>query len=327
MTLYRDILSKAIILAWKRKFLWVLAFFAALAGNGGEYELVFSGSDSINGQSYLLGLLRAFYTNGTLKTITENVQQFFGTYPIPSIFLALLLLLLFLLVVWLIIVSQAALVWVLARLRANATASFHEAFTAGTRFFSPIFLLNVIAKAVILGIIFLIALPLGIAYIRTGAPLYNSLYILAVFLALVPVAVVLSFIVKYASVFAVIREQTWRRAFASGWQLFTKNWLVSLEVAFILFALNLISSLLLIFVLFLLGLVTNPVGTILFFAILTVFGAFVATFQYGAWVNLFFELEAGRARSKLMRWADRLTGKSVAPAPSAKLMKVDGRGN
>ena len=318
MTLYRDIISRALTLSWRHRYLWFLAFFAALAGNGGEYELAFSGSDSINGQSYILGMLRAFYENGSLQQIADNVRSFFGTYPIPSIFLALLFILVAVLVVWIVVVAQAALVWSVARIRDKGVAGFPEAFSTGTKFFSPVFLLNVVTKAIILGIIFIIALPLGMAYIRTGTTVYNSLYILTVFIALVPVTIVLSFIVKYASVYILVRNQPWRTALRNGWNLFMKNWLASIEVAFLLFAINLVTSLLLIFFLVLLGLITNPAGTIIFFAILTIFGAFLATFQYSTWVLLFFELEAGRARPRLLRWADKLIGKSAEPAPSIK---------
>lgn len=319
MTLYRDIISKALQLSWRHRYLWFLAFFAALAGNGGEYELAFSGSDSVNGQSYILGLLRAFYENGAMQQIGDNLRSFFGTYPIPSIFLALLILLIAVLIIWIVIVAQAALVWAVSRIREKGDeVGFPEAFSVGAKFFSPVFLLNVVTKAIVLGIIFIIALPIGMAYIRTGATVYNSLYILAVFIALVPVTIVLSFIVKYATVYILVRNQPWRTAFRNGWNLFLKNWLVSLEVAFLLFAINLITSLLLIFFLVLLGLITNPAGTIIFFAILTIFGAFLATFQYSTWVLLFFELEAGRARPRLLRWADKLIGKSVTSAPPIK---------
>jgi hypothetical protein len=319
MTLYRDIISKALAQSWRHKYIWFLAFFAALAGNGGEYELIFSGSDSINGQSYILGILRAFYESGTIQQIQANIQSFFGTYPIPAVFLVFLLILLALVVVWIVIVAQAALFWALTQLQSKSDVSFAEAFNRGTRYFSPIFLLNLVTKLIILGIIFCVALPFGMAYIRTGVVLYNSLYILAVLIALIPVSVVFSFVVKYASLYVVVKNQSWRTAFKSGWLLFVRNWLVSLEVALVLFVINLVTSLVLVFLLVQLGLISNPVSTIVFFAILTVFGAFLASFQYGTWVQLFFSLEAGSARAKLMRWSDRLIGRTATPTtPPAK---------
>ncbi|MFH1171599.1 MAG: hypothetical protein V1778_03615 [bacterium] len=317
MTLYRDIISKALILAWRHKYLWVFAFFAALAGNGGELELAYSGSDSVNGQSYILGILRAFYQNGSLSQIMQNIRDFFGRYPLPSIFLVLLLLLLAVLLIWIVIVAQAALFWAIARIQEKRAVSFQESFSTGARFFSPIFLLNLIAKVIILGVIFLIAFPLGLQYIRSGATLYNGLYILTVFLALVPISIIISFIVKYASIYVVLRGQTWRAAFKNSWALFFKNWLVSIEVAFVLFIINLVTSLLLSFLLLLLGLITNPAGAILFFLIIMIYGALLATFQYTTWVNLFFALEGGTARSKILRWVDRLTKKTpTQPVPT-----------
>ncbi|MBI3957031.1 MAG: hypothetical protein HY340_03500 [Candidatus Kerfeldbacteria bacterium] len=319
MTLYRDIISKALVISWRHKFLWFLAFFAALAGNGGELELVFSGSDSVNGQSYVLGVLRAFYENGTLQQITANVREFFGAYPLPSVFLVVLLVLLFVLLVWIIIVAQAALVWALAQLRDAKPVHFPTAFGHGMKLFSPIFLLNLVTKAIVLGIIFLVALPLGLAYIRTGGETYNALYILTVYFALVPVSIVLSFIVKYASVYAVVHNQPWRTALKQGWLLFLNNWLVSVELAVILFVINAVVSLLLVFPLVIIGLTSSPVGAMLFFALLFMLGALLSTFQYGVWVLLFSSLEAGTVRAKLVRWADRVTGRGTTPpAPATK---------
>lgn len=317
MTLYREIISKALAAAWRYKYLWILAFFASLAGNGGEYELLFSGSDSISGQSYLLGILRAFYTDGSLKPILENVKNFFGTYPIPSIFLALLLILLTLLLIWLVIVAQAALVWAIYRLQNKSQASFQESFSTGAKFFSPIFLVNLVTKALIFAVIFLLAVPLGIAYIRTGLALYNGLYIVLVFIAIIPLAFILSFLAKYATNYIMLRNQAWREALRNGWRLFMRNWLVSLEMGFLLFAFNVISSLLLAFLLLMLGLITNPAGSIVFFVILTVFGAFLATFQYHAWVQLFLALEAGTVKSKILRWTDALARKKTSAGAKA----------
>ena len=60
MILYRELIARALRLAWQHKFLWGLAFFAALGGNGGEYELLFSGSDSISSRVHSLRLVLSY---------------------------------------------------------------------------------------------------------------------------------------------------------------------------------------------------------------------------------------------------------------------------
>lgn len=303
---YRELFGKSLMFSWKHKLLWVFALFAALAGNGGEIELLFSGSDSLNGQATVLGYLQAFHQDGTLNTMITNFSTYLTDHPLPAIFIVLLFLALFLMVLWLIVVMQAALVWAIARLQTKPVR-FSEAFGVGMKYFSPIFIMNLIVKVVLFGILGLIAVPMGIAYVRTGGAIWNSLYALVVFLVLVPLNILFAFLLKYASAYVVLRGQRWTQAFANGWRLFLSNWLVSLETAVFLFLINLVSSLVLVFALALLGLLSNAASTLVFFTIITVFGIYIATFQYSTWVFLFLELEKGTVRSKLLRATDQWT--------------------
>lgn len=319
MIRYQELIATAIRISWRHKFLWAIAFFAALAGNGGEYELLFSGSDSVSGQSYLIAFLRAIYVDGSLHQLIVNVGDFFGTYPLPSIFLTLLGIVLFVLVVWLIMIAQAGLIWAISKILAKSPVGFHDAFSIGAKFFSPIFLINALSKIIIYGIILLIALPVGIQYIKSGLPAFNTAYILITYIALIPVAILLSFIVKYASAYIVLQNQPWKTALKNGWLLFTRNWLVSLEVAFLLFVINLVSSLAFVFLLALLGLASNPASLIIFYVLLTLFGVFVATFQYAAWVQVFLQLDAGKVESKIQIWSNQLfQRKAILPPQNPK---------
>lgn len=301
--LYRDLFAKTLTFSWRHKMLWILALFAALAGNGGEMELLFSGSDSLNGQATILGYLQAFNADGSLQTMLTNFSNYLSSHPLQAFFIVLLIVAVFLMVVWLVVVMQAALVWAIARLMAKP-ARFGEAFATGTKFFTPIFIMNAIVKLFLFGALILIAFPIGIAYVRTGGMVWNSLYALVVFLVLVPISIIFSFLLKYATAYVVLRGQKWQQAFTNGWRLFLANWLISLETALFLFLINLTTSLVLVFALALLGLLSNAAGAVVFFAILTLFGVYIATFQYSTWVVLFLELEKGTMKSKL----ERVTG-------------------
>ena len=42
MSFYRNILKQAWKITWRNKYLWWLGIFAALLGNGGEFEILFN---------------------------------------------------------------------------------------------------------------------------------------------------------------------------------------------------------------------------------------------------------------------------------------------
>lgn len=312
MSLYRDIIAKALTVSWRAKYLWVLAFFAVLAGSTSEYELVFSGSDSLSGQSTLIGFLRAFYEKRLLLDTTAGAQEFFGTHIGLSILVILLVLLVAAFIIWLVLAAQGGLVAGLGKLLSSGQTDFVQSFAKGMKAFTRVFMVNLLFRGSTILLLLVLAVPFAIAYIRTGGLVYNSLYILLSYIILVPVTVLLSFIVKYAVTYIVVRDQKWRQAFANGWRMFIKNWLASLEVAFLLFIIHLVLSLILVFTLFMLGLPTNPAGLVILFVIVGIYAAILTTFQYATWVQLFFGLEAGTVKSKILRMTERWSNPKIA---------------
>ncbi len=317
MSLYRDIIAKALTVSWRAKYLWVLAFFAVLAGSTSEYELVFSGSDSLSGQSTLVGFLRALYEKRLLLDMTTGAQEFFGVHTALSILVILLALLVVAFVIWLVLTAQGALVAGLGKLLTGGQTDFVQSFAKGMKMFTRVFMVNLLFRGSTVLMLLVLAVPFAVAYIRTGGLVYNSLYILLSYIILVPVTVILSFIVKYAVTYIAVRDQRWRQAFANGWRIFIKNWLVSIEVAFLLFIIHLVLSLILVFTLFMLGLPTNPAGLVVFFVIVAVYASILSTFQYATWVQLFFGLEAGIVKSKILRMTERW-GNSKLAKPAIK---------
>ncbi len=316
MQRYRHIITHALRFSWTHRFLWIVAFLAALGGNGGEYELAFSGSDSLSGQTTTLGFLRSFFTDGSLAMYQQNVVAFFQRYAAQSAGVLVLLIGLFLAITWLITIAQAGLVWAIEKLENGAAASVGATLANGTRFFWPVFAVNLVSKVIFFGVLGLIAMPLGWAFVRTGTSSFYAAYVLIAFLAYIPLAVTLSFIVKYATAYIVLRGERWKAALGKAWRLFTNNWLVTLEVALLLFIINLVTSLLLFFTLVLLGLPTNPAGLLVFFLVLAVFGAYLATFQNTTWILLFRQLEQRQVRSKILRWFDKRLAQPATPRSS-----------
>ncbi|MBI4415090.1 MAG: hypothetical protein HY566_02535, partial [Candidatus Kerfeldbacteria bacterium] len=65
------------------------------------------------------------------------------------------------------------------------------------------------------------------------------------------------------------------------------------------------------------GLPTNPAGLVVFFVIVAVYASILSTFQYATWVQLFFGLEAGTVKSKILRMTERW-GNSKLAKPAIK---------
>jgi len=140
------------------------------------------------------------------------------------------------------------------------------------------------------------------------------------FLVFIPLSIVLSFLTKYAIAFVVIKEESLLSAYKESWNLFIKNWLISVEMAFLLFFISFVSALglillfliitvpiLFIIILFSQILVYVNILVIVFGAMVVylvamiIFGSFMTTFQISSWTNLFIELISKGGVSKLNR--------------------------
>lgn len=325
MVQYRTLIAQAFRFSTRHRFLWVLALLVALGGTGDELELIFSGTTSLNGQASTLGYLWAMYTNETLTVGLQNSVNYLRDNLVLSATVAMLLVLGFLLFVWVVIVAQGALVWATNRLQTKNDIRFGASFTVGMRMFSPVFLINLFTRAIVLLIMLVVAIPLGYMFVRTGNMTYDSLYILVAFLALIPLSVFLGFLTKFAAMYIVLQNQSWSVALRKGMQLFKKNWLVTVEVALVILAINTFGTLLFTVVMGMTGLPFTAVGFIVFLVLLLIVGAFLASFSWSAWVLLFQRLEQGSLQSKLVRWVDAWQQRGATqPDDKQKIAEVPG---
>ena len=60
---------------------------------------------------------------------------------------------------------------------------------------------------------------------------YSIVLFVVSFIIFIPLAVMVSFITRYASCYVVLKNYRFRDSFKLGITLFTKNWLISLEMA------------------------------------------------------------------------------------------------
>lgn len=322
MSLYRNILGRAWKITWRYKYLWFFGLFAALLGNGGEYELLVRGLNGETGEAIFPAWQSLSQTGIFSSQALDNIGELLNNDPfsfvmLVGICLAILVLAGFL--VWLTVVSQASLVNNAASYLAGKKGDFKSGLRMGINSFWPVFGLNIINKVIILFAFVLIGLPIILTAAKSASASANILYVFA-FIIFMAAALSLTFVIKYSIAYVVVKEQKFLEAVRSGWRLFVQNWLVSLEMAFVLFVINflaglaLIAAVLILAVPFLFSAVLlyklvfslgfwfiAILAFILFITLIIVAGAILSTFQISSWTALFLELINKGGMSKIVR--------------------------
>lgn len=314
---YREILKEAWRVISRQRFLWIFGIFAAVWGNGGVYDVVFNYSNLAS----KLSDLKASFLAGGINQFLNNLNDYFAISSWAGAFVLIIALAIFCLLIWLVMVSQAALIDAAKKLKEGQKASAAESFKVGKKVFWPVLSLNLLNKLVTYGLLIVVGIPLFAVYLTSDNILWPVILSLYSFLILVPGAIIISFIALYATIFIVVKKYHLAKAIAEAWHLFIKNWLVSLEMAFVLLVINFLASLaafvamtvcLIPFVLF--GLLFNILGSaagfwiviilalIVIVLILILMASLIASFQVTAWTLLFSRLVEGRGTSKIMRW-------------------------
>lgn len=318
-SLYRQILKKAWQITKKLPYLWPLGLFAAFLGNGGEYQVLFRQITTTANQLEILQLwkenLQVLLPKFNI-TGPDVVFLFFTAVITAAILIALL---------WLIIASSGGLIRAAALSSRNEKSTYKKLLAEGSKKFWPLLGLNIIAKVIVYGFLILILVPLMIATFGQHQDSLNLFIIAASFLIFIPLIIIISLVTKYSAADVVLNGQKMWPSFLNGWRLFSANWLISLEMAFILFIINLlvgfvyiIAAILIFSPFFFFGIMNTISAPGLFnvliytsIIILLIFSAFIgsllATYQFSAWTLLFLRLtEGGKAYSKIVRWAANL---------------------
>lgn len=326
MPFYRKILKQAWGLTWRNKYLWWFGIFAALIGNGGEFEILFNNTGGNPGQALFPAWQRIASTGVfSLKTYA-NVGNLFRQDTlnlIIFIMMTLLALVVFIFLVWLVTVSQAAIVNNSAGLLKDKKYSLRDGLEAGILNFWPVLALNILVRLAIYIILVVISLP---AIFLTGNFSVQFFYILALIIT-VPLALILSFIAKYAIAYAVINKLGVGEAIKQGWGLFKTNWLISFEMAVILVLINILVGLAIVLAILTLAVPFLFLGLIFYYAfssvgawiigllalagflfIIIASGAALSVFQITSWTSLFLELDKKGGVSKLVRIVNNLVG-------------------
>ena len=208
MSLYRNILSRAWKISWQNKYLWFFGIFAALLGNGGEYEILVRGLSGETGEAVLPAWRNIASTGIFSPHIFDNIANIMREDPfslIMACFFSLVILILFIFLVWLSITSQIALVNSATSHLAGKAGSIQTGISAGKKNFWPVFGLNAANKLIILLAFILIGLPIILTAARSAGVIINLIYII-LFVIFMAAALSVSFIIKYAIAFVVIKK-------------------------------------------------------------------------------------------------------------------------
>jgi len=324
MPFYRNILKQAWILTWRNKYLWWFGIFAALLGNGGEFEILFNNAGANPSQALFPSWQRMAGTGVFHWSTLSNMGSLFKNDTLNMMIVlltCLLVLAIFIFVVWLVMVSQAAIVNNSAAVIKQKKHALRDGLDSGILNFWPVLTLNIIIKAVIYVLLVVISLP---AIFFQGDFNANLFYVIALVI-IVPVAIILSFIMKYAVAYAVINKSRVLPAIEQSYRLFKENWLISFEMAIILFFINLLVGLAIVLTILVLAVPFLFLGLIFYYSfslagswliavlafasflfIVVTAGAALAVFQISSWTGLFLELEKKSGTSKLVRMVNNL---------------------
>lgn len=319
MFTYRSLFKKAWNLVWDYKHLWFFGLFASLLIGGGawEYQML---TESLN-QSFLdtstISFAGPVSMGVFLQTLFLSFIDLFN-YDFLTIINALSIILItfiFLaIIIWLAAVSQAALISNVKKIndsKKEVECGIRNSLSDAQFFFWPVLLINFIARVTISALLFIAGFPLLLISLKDSGLMAITYLIL--FIVFIPVSLGLSLIAKYAIAYKVLDHKSSVSAIECGFRLFTKNWLISLEMVISLFIIGFLCSGLTFIVLLIILLPWIVLGVlfkiywliisliIIAVIVVAVIGAALTTFQTAAWTNLFLRLKDKGVLSKLER--------------------------
>ncbi len=226
--LYLKVLKQAWKFTWHHPILWVFGLFAILLGHTGVLEITASIVDLVTGNAVSSALPASPVTAIVVPTVFGS--QLLGLAGQGMFILILLGIAVLVLVAA--VASSGALIHAAHKYKGKSE-SLRESWHHGVIHFWPLFWINVGKKALLVLLLWIIALPLTQIITGGNTALLSTLFIL-VFIAGLTLAVVISFLANYASMYVVLHNEHVGNAIMDAWKLFRSNVLVSIEMALVL---------------------------------------------------------------------------------------------
>lgn len=314
---YRKFLKEAWQLTKGYKYLWFFGLFSSFLYLGGEYQVIttfIEQSDGLIQINTWLIFLASFFTSafwsGLLEIFFQNIALFW-----TIIILLLLAIFILIVIVYIAVISQAALINQIIRIsnskRKIVNYNIGESFHKGKKWFWSLLIVNLSSKILITLIFTLLSLPLLFIYITNSY--FSVLVYVLLFLVFIPLALIVSFVMKYAMVSVVSDNKKSIEAIEKAWLVFKNNWLVSFEMAFILFVINFLVGFL---ALIIISLLFGPMiilgvdmgsaflialGLLLSISSMILTATLLSVFQTATWTKLFLKIQNSKGSSKLER--------------------------
>lgn len=315
--LYRIILKKAWDITRKYKFLWFFGIFALWLGNGGEMQIFFKTLYAVQdlSASQIPQVLNNFLMIDFIRN-AGNLQSIL----IWVLFIVLELVFVFI-GVWLVVTSQVAIIRATDEASNGKKPMFVDSFKGSQMYFWKVLGLNIISEVIIGLFVSLFVILLLLIVVNLGSQ-FKFLVGVIIFVIFLPIAIIISFVMRYAINFVVLKEEKFLDSISKAWFLFKTNWLVSLEMTLALLIINsLIGLIIVYFTIIIIGpffrmdmmslfAFQNVAFGLIFFKLLPLFliymfvGAGIAVYQTVAWTLLFNELVSSKRYSKLVRIID-----------------------
>ncbi len=322
---FRDIFKRAYQLARHNKLLWFFGFFAAFLGVGGELEALFQNYTSVTNTTTGILSWKSIYQDGLFIATFNNIRDFFGAYPVQGFLFILLLLVVAIVLIWLAIVSQIALFDSAKKLNANKKVTYADAYRVGNTYFGKVLGVTFLLRALQYVLFAIIGSILVTWFLGANSVAGGIAFVLFIFIILIPVSVIVSFMLRYAVAYIVLKDKPAMESIRLAWQLFAKNWIISIEMAVLVLALGVLAGLIIAIAI---GLASVPfiliaiaamffgstggfavafaLMTVSWFLVSAIIGAMYVGFQYTAWTMFFLELDKNRADSRVIRVLNKI---------------------
>ena len=293
--------------------------FASLFGTSGEIDALLQNQKLANAPEFLASI-RDIFANFNGKALLSNFTNALASSPLGVSFAVALIVGMGLFIIWIATVSQGGLIESIASIYSKKEAKFKTALDKGKIKFWQLLGLNIITNFLLYFVLIILSLPFAVIYLATTSQTALIILTILAFILLTPIAIILSFILKYAFAYVIIDNKPALKAFKDAWKLFINNWLVSIEMAVILFIINIGVGLLTILALLIVNLpffaalivalslnnialfnVGLSISLILTSLVIMIMVSLLTTFQYSAWTILFININEKKIHPKLIR--------------------------
>jgi len=334
-SLYRSILKHAWKITKKYKFLWIFGIFALWLGNGGEIRIFFETLDFIK-------RFAADNISGIFVNLFPFISFFEGSdfsSILTGIIFTLIFLIFLLLGLWLVVVSQTAIIQFTNATSDKKELRFKDVLKSSIPHFLPVLGLNLLSVIFVTVLVFSLLLPALLIVVSMGGKFALLLSIL-IWVIFLPLAAIISFVMKYAINFLLIKKEKFLDSISKAWILFKSNWLVSIEMALAILVINALVGLVIIYLslafvgsydqieLLVVYALNNQIFDLVLFNILPLviislfLGSLLAVFQTVAWTLLFKKLISGKRYSKLIRLVTSLSNYMKADNQVTKISDI-----